>query len=83
MTDLCGIASSSRDKLLRADGWIKQFTCGEPRLSEAVTLFKEIGKEILLEKMSPEDQLMGAECDACFISCSDDLKTIWTRLKNK
>ncbi len=81
MTDLCGVAYSPRDVRLRREGWVKQFTCGEPRLSEAIELFEEIGKEIRLEQMSSEDQLMGAECDSCFISCGDNLKTIWTRTK--
>jgi len=42
-------------------------------------LFKEMGREIHLETMEKDDQPLGAKCDACFESCGDEMKTIWTR----
>ena len=81
MSELCGIAVSPRDERLIIKGWVKQFTCGEPRLSESCELFKSMGRDVHLEEMAKEDQPMGAECDSCFIACSDEMKTIWTRPK--
>ena len=81
MTDLCGVAVSSRDEQLITEGWNKQFTCGEPRLSESCELFTEMGREIHLETMEKNDQPLGAKCDACFETCGDEMKTIWTRQK--
>lgn len=79
MSELCGLANSPRDEKLLADGWVKQFTCGEPRLSEACDLFAEMGREVMLVLMEKEDQPLGSKCDACFESCGDEMKTIWTR----
>jgi len=81
MNELCGIADSPLDEQLINKGWVKQFTCGEPRLSESCELFETMGREIHLEKMRKEDQPMGAECDSCFVNCGDEMKTIWTRPK--
>tara|TARA_Y100000310_G_scaffold116519_1_gene115228 strand:+ start:4105 stop:4437 length:333 start_codon:yes stop_codon:yes gene_type:complete len=79
MSELCGIAVSPRDEQLKEEGWVKQFSCGEPRLTESKELFESMGKEVHLEQMTKEDQPLGSECDACFIACDDTLKTIWTR----
>ncbi|MAD51024.1 MAG: hypothetical protein QF847_00040 [Candidatus Marinimicrobia bacterium] len=81
MTELCGMAVSSRDEQLITDGWSKQFTCGEPRLSEACELFSQMNREIHLEDMVKEDQPLGTKCDSCFVACGDEMKTIWTRQK--
>ena len=79
MSESCGIKISSRDEQLITDGWIKQFTCGEPRLTETKELFESMGKEVHLEELTKEDQPLGADCDACFIACDETVKTIWTR----
>jgi hypothetical protein len=83
MSELCGTAVSPRDEQLKADGWVKQFTCGEPRLTEAKELFESMGKEVHQEHMTKEDQPLGADCDACFIACDNEMKTIWTRHKTQ
>jgi hypothetical protein len=79
MSELCGMADSPRDERLKAKGWARQFTCGEPRLTEACELFESMGKKIHLESMAKEDQPMGASCDACLAGCGDEMKTIWVR----
>jgi len=83
VSELCGISSSPKDEELMAKGWVKQFTCGEPRLSESCELFESMGREVHLEKMRKENQPMGAECDLCFMTCGDDMMTIWTRVKQE
>ena len=79
MSELSGMADSPRDERLKAKGWARQFTCGEPRLTEACELFESMGKKIHLESMAKEDQPMGASCDACLAGCGDEMKTIWVR----
>ncbi|MEE8436829.1 MAG: hypothetical protein V3S22_00690 [Candidatus Neomarinimicrobiota bacterium] len=66
---------------IRAGGWEKQFTRGEPRLSEMVDLFESIGREVRLEPAGPPENYVGEDCESCFLSCGNDQKTIWTRIK--
>ncbi|MAG20797.1 MAG: hypothetical protein QF613_00470 [Candidatus Marinimicrobia bacterium] len=81
MSELYGVAETPRDVAFEADGWEKQFTCGEPRLSEMVELFTSMGREIHLEPMASEDRPLGVDCEACFTSCGEKMQTIWTRKK--
>lgn len=52
--------SQIRIQELEKQGWVKQFVASEPRLSEAVELYKELGFEVHLEPLPA-----GQECDAC------------------
>jgi len=70
----------SRHDQLTAEGWIKQFTTDEPRLSEAVEEYQELGFEVLLEPIDPRE--MTEECTTCLMSACDRYKTIYTRRKN-
>ncbi len=81
VSNVCDISPSNKDKL-KSDGWEKQFTCSEPRLSEAIDLFKSLRREVHLEPLIEQDKPMGSNCDACYMSCSDEMKTIWTRKLN-
>ena len=74
------IPLSEREKELKAQGFQKQFTCGEPRLSEMLDLYREMGKEVFLEPVTLAEYNR-PECKNCFAGCSDDMKTIWTRNK--
>ena len=65
----------SREEELQKQGWEKRFTTDEPRLSEAVEQYTEIGFEVHLE---PFD--MSSEgCTSCLVAFSDRYKTIYTR----
>jgi len=64
---------------LEALGWEKQFTRGEPRLSEMVELFESMGREVLLKPAETPDNYVNPDCEACFISCDSNQKIIWTR----
>ncbi len=75
--------NSKTAEKLRSGGWEKQFTRGEPRLSEMVDLFESIGREVQLQSAGPGENYFGKECESCFLSCGNDQKTIWTRVKNK
>jgi hypothetical protein len=65
---------------LEKQGWQKQFTTDEPRLSEAVEFYKELGYEVHLESPSEEEVL--GNCGVCFEGTLDKYKTIYTRKKN-
>lgn len=67
----------TRDEELTRQGWKKQFTTCEPRLSEAVELYRSLGYEVHLEPL-PE----GAEDDECRTCLEFDkqkYRTIYTR----
>jgi hypothetical protein len=65
----------NREEELKKKGWEKRFTTDEPRLSEAVEQYKEIGFEVLLE---PVD-ISSEECASCMGAMAERLKTIYTR----
>ena len=43
-----------REAELEKEGWSRQFTSDEPRLSEAVELYKSLGFEVHLEPIVPD-----------------------------
>lgn len=73
---------------LERQGWVRQFVASEPRLSEAVALYKESGFEVHLEPYpnnpdggtcsgpEPGDR---SECRTCFKGFEDRYKIIYTR----
>jgi hypothetical protein len=65
----------SREEQLKKEGWEKRFTIDEPRLSEMVEQYKELGFEVLLE---PVD-LSSEECTSCIAVDPKRYKTIYTR----
>ena len=68
---------SPNDADLLASGWTRQFSASEPRLSEAVEAYREIGLEVKLEPVDvcPSD----GTCVACFAENPESLKVIYTR----
>ena len=69
----------SREEELKKEGWSKRFTMDEPRLSEAVAQYEEIGFEVLLDPVDTSSE----ECTSCMTVLSDRYKTIYTRPKNE
>lgn len=67
---------SKLTKLEKA-GWQRQFTTEEPRLSEAVELYRELGYEVRLEPACGELPL--PECALCYETFCDKYKTIFIR----
>ena len=65
------------EKLIN-DGWVKQATYDDPRLSEMVNSYKEIGLEIHLEPFNSDNQ---EGCTGCMELFPDNFKTIYTRKK--
>jgi len=72
---------SSVEEELKKNGWIKQTTIGEPRLSECVELYKSLGFEVHLEPVILSE--LDEECRKCYELEGDigTLRTIYTRCK--
>lgn len=66
----------SREKELAADGWVKRTTYDEPRLSEIVDMYEEMGFEVLVEPFDPADE---PGCSECMKIDAARYKTIYTR----
>jgi hypothetical protein len=70
------------DNKLKKNGWSRQFTTCEPRLSEAVELYKSLGFEVHLEPMKPDER--SEECKSCLYQFDcDKYKTIYIRPKTQ
>jgi len=63
-----------RELELEKEGWVRQTTYDEPRLSELVETYTDMGLEVRLESPDPE-----ALCDSCLKGSEGSLKTIYTR----
>jgi hypothetical protein len=82
------IRANPEEKLIQANpeedlvqtGWEKQATYDDPRLSEMVEMYKEIGLEVHLEPFNPENE---AGCTGCMKLTPEKFKTIYTRKKIK
>ncbi|RLC20080.1 MAG: hypothetical protein DRH56_10640 [Deltaproteobacteria bacterium] len=68
------------------DGWQKRFVACEPRLSEAVEMYREAGFEVRLEPLPKAascntcaGEETGGECRVCFEGAEDQYKIIFTR----
>ena len=70
--------ASSREEQLLAEGWKKQSTLDEPRLSEAVQTYREIGFEVILVPFDPEQE---SSCTVCMQNTPEKYQTIFTRLR--
>ena len=71
------MVSKSREAELGKEGWTRQFMADEPRLSEAVELYKSLGFEVHLEPVVPDES--SEECAACLEVMCNRYKTIYTR----
>ena len=69
----------NREEELKKDGWTKRFIMDEPRLSEAVAQYEEIGFEVLVDPVDTSAE----ECASCITASIDRYKTIYTRPQKK
>jgi len=67
------------EEQLIAQGWTRQFNTDEPRLSEAVEMYKEMGLEVRLEPVVIDAD--SATCQMCYEQDCHRYQTIWTRPK--
>lgn len=74
---------TKEDELIK-EGWEKRFVACEPRLSEMVDLYREIGFEVRLEPLPSEDEIKDGECSekgctVCYQADRYRYKIIYTR----
>ena len=69
---------SPEEKLI-SQGWEKKATYDDPRLTEMVEIYKEIGLEVHLEPFNAANE---DGCTGCMEQFPDQFKTIYTREKS-
>jgi len=67
------------DPTLVADGWERRFTADSQRAAEAIELYTELGYEVRVESLRPEE--ITDECEGCHSLAALEFKTIYTRKK--
>jgi len=80
-----------REEDLIKAGWEKRFVACEPRLSEMVEMYEEIGFEVRLEPLPAKEELEAAEasscdekgCSVCFDVDPERYRIIFTRRSGK
>jgi len=60
---------------LEAQGWQRCFVAGEPRLSEAIATYRELGFDVRLVPVPIEDGV----CAECMKAAPDEFRLIYTR----
>jgi hypothetical protein len=68
----------TRKEQLKLQGWERQTTYDEPRLSEMADMYVEIGLEVHLEPFHPDEE---PGCTGCMAKKPERFKTIYTRKK--
>lgn len=76
LSSRCG-GDKSKEEELKRDGWMRQFTTDEPRLSEAVELYRSLGYEVHLEPSTFNKD--NETCKACIQTDCQKYKTIYIR----
>lgn len=71
----------SKEEELKKQGWTKQFIACEPRLSEAVELYKSLGLEVRLETLDLEE--LDQQCKVCYEAEKDRYRIIYTRQRKE
>ncbi len=66
-----------REEELALEGWSKKFTASEPKLTEYAKMYEELGFDVRLEAITPQD--LGEGCNSCFMAACDLYRTIYTR----
>ncbi len=69
-------AKPGRDAELDGQGWTRRTTIDEPRLSELVQMYRELGFQVLME---PVGLMAEGECQECLSQDPDRYRTIYTR----
>ena len=73
------VGGKSKEEELKMEGWMRQFTTDEPRLSEAVELYRSLGYEVHLEPAAFNEE--NETCKACVQADCQKCKTIYIRRK--
>ena len=74
----CG-GGKQKEEHLKKQGWNRQFVTDEPRLTEAVQLYKQLGYQVKLEQATYEE--VNQMCANCLEDDCQRYKTIYIRKK--
>ena len=73
-------------RTLEDRGWRKRFVAAEPRLSEAVEMYRELGFQVRLEPVPAPEKISNGppksierKCHACFEGSEDQYRIIFTK----
>ena len=73
-------------EVLESNGWTQRFIASEPRLSEAIEIYRDAGFEVRLEPLSSvagcetcDSEDAESTCRVCFEGYEDQYSTIYTR----
>lgn len=61
---------------LAGEGWEKRATYNEPRLSEVVEMYRELGYEVYLKPFDPDEE---TGCSECMKVSPGKYTTVYTR----
>ena len=61
---------------LAGEGWEKRTTYNEPRLSEVVEMYRELGYEVYLKPFDPDEE---TGCSECMKASPEQYTTVYTR----
>jgi hypothetical protein len=70
------VIAMTRQEELVHQGWQRQATYDEPRLSEMADMYKDIGLEVHMEPFDPDEE---PGCTGCMAVSPQLYKTIYTR----
>lgn len=73
--------SARREAELQARGWVRQTLIDEPRLSEIVQQYRDLGFEVHLEPLDPAACTSTGQCSLCFDdpARAGQFKVVYTR----
>lgn len=71
--------SKTSSKQLEGENWERRGIFTEPRLSELVTLYQELGYEVLVVPPDPSE-IDEVPCRECFLLFPERFKVLYTRL---
>lgn len=60
-------------------GWEKQGSFDEPRLSDVVETYREMGFEVLLDAYDPSLDAEGGGCNGCISASAERFRTVFIR----
>lgn len=74
----------NREEELESQGWERRFAASEPRLSEMVEMYREIGFEVHLEPLPSKEEKNQERCEengctACYDADPEKYRIIFTR----
>ncbi|MCH8879166.1 MAG: hypothetical protein IID34_04700 [Planctomycetes bacterium] len=67
------------DPKLLAEGWVRRHLTDAARAAEAAELYSDMGFEVELRQLTPQD--LGSKCQACAASICGSYVMVYTRRK--